>query len=369
MRGKGKVVVMDKKLPLELDVKLKIECWTYYKMAIIHTLPNYMNWLSSHMKIFAGIVSESAFFGDKKPHPPEYYSDILYIEEIDLYTVPPDKIVNRIKDEIDRGFYYVVFICNENDYSHEAFIYGYNDEENIFYTISLNENGHFYANVMSFEELETGYFKEYKYNEENSDRYYSRHDFGYVMSRIKPTDKYIRKNYAAEYFDKISSEVYGTRTDLNYFDKFDVSIPPTSYYTGIVCLSFTRNKILEMMNRKEENIDGEIIALKRTIFKLYEHRLLIYDSMKWYENVWQVKDRDIIILSEQYKESCVQMNSICMIFLKYTFTRANKLLETVAENLIKQYDIETSILRSYYPRIREWYMKNVLPEYFRSNKG
>ena len=358
---------MKKTLPVEINAKLKIECWTYYKMAVIQTLPDYMRWLSSHMKVVGGVFGKAVYFGEQKPHPPGYFSDILTIEEIDLFSVSPGSIAKRIIREIDDGWYYVVFLRDGDNDSHEAFIYGYDDTEEVFYTISFNNELQFYANTISFAQLENGYRTDYEYYINNPQDYYSKFDFGYVMSRIKPTDKYIRKNYAIEYFDKLSYERYATRLDLNYIDQYDVFYSTKTYYTGILCLAYVRNKIQKMIDSDDERTDEKLVILRKNIYKLYEHRSLIYDSMKWYENVWQVSDAELLSMAEQYGEACKSMNLICKMLLKYLYTGNIRILKALPEKLTEQCDMEASVLSKYVEGIRGWYMHHVLPKLLENN--
>lgn len=360
---------MEKILPVELDTKLKIECWTYYKLSIIQTLPNHMNWLSSHMDIYAGEMGEGVYFGNQKPHLPNYYSDILHIEEIDLYDVATERIVDRIKSEIDNDFYYVLFLRDANGFSHEAFIYGYSDKHDVFYTISMNENKQFYSHEISYRELSNGYRNDYNYYIDNPDLYYHRHDFGYVMSRIKPEMKYINKNYAEEYLEKICFEVYGTRTDICDCSEFNVFSKTSSYYTGVACLVYLYEKISQLSNNNGNASDDYLIVIKKNMFKLYEHRRLNLEAMIWYETQWNIADADILNAREQYAEACGDMHTTCMLFLKYMLTRDCELLNNISEKIRNQYTNEKIILGSYVLKIREWYTHNVLPTQLREGNA
>ncbi len=350
---------MEKILSVELNSKLKIECWTYYKLSIIQTLPNYMNWLSSHINIYAGEMGEGVYFGTSKPHPPSYYSDILSIEEIDLYNTDVNEIVDKIKIEINNDCYYVLFLRNENGFSHEALIYGYSDKHSVFYTISMNENNQFSSHEISYTELINGYRNDYNYYIDNPEQYYHRHDFGYVMSRIKPIMTYANKNYAEEYFGKICFETYGTRTDICDCFEFNSFSKTCSYYTGIACLIYIYEKILKIFNNDAVSED-DLIVIKKNMFKLYEHRQLNLDALIWYETQWNITDTVILNARQQYAEACVEMHTICMLFLKYTVTREDNLLKYITKKIINQYTVEKSILISYILKIREWFTSNVL---------
>lgn len=351
-------------LPVLLNTKLQIECWTYYKMAIIQTLPNYMNWLSSHMDLFYGDMSEGLYYGNlPKLNQPEYYSDILDIEEIDLYSVSVDKIVDEIKNTINEDFYYLLYIRTNDQDSHEVFIYGYDDKERFFHSLGLENNGHFGPVKISYERLYDGYSSEIEFFKEHPEDYYRRRDFGfgYVMCRIKPNYRYISKNYAAEYFEKISREAHGGITYMNYTDAEGKSAKQNIFYTGIDCLL----KIIDKSRKCYQRVDGYFgsyyeSGLRRNILKLNEHRKLIYNSMKWFEQTWEINDDSLINLPEQYSDLCKEMEKTSMLFLKYQKTRDLKILKRVAERLEEQHQQEKPILIEYAQQIRKWYTDNRL---------
>lgn len=361
MNDKKKVI-----LPCKINTNLGIECWTFYKMAIIQTLPEHMNWLSSHMNIFCGELGEGVYFGkDNRPHDSAYYSDILDIEEIDIYSVAPNKIAERIKHELNNDFYYVVFLRNEEGFSHEIFIYGYDDSNHSFNTVAIGENGHFCETLISYETVIEQYCNNYEYLKLNPDQYYCKSNFGYVMYRMKPNTKYIRKNYAVEYFDKLYYEVYGTRTDLCYSDDYNQYLTPCSFYTGVTCLIRVNEKINALANSSDqERKNIELYIVKNNLFKLYEYRLLLNNSMKWYEEQWRIDDPNILSLHNEYSSCCYDMERTCMMLLKYIYTNDQDLLYRIQDELMLQYAKERKILCEYVNVIREFYNSQVLSKKF-----
>lgn len=350
-------------LPLELNARLEIECWTYYKFAIIQTLPEYMNWVSSHMSLYYNKDLESLCFGNYvKPHPVEYFADILDISELDLYEVPPQTIVEHIKQEIDQDYYFVVFLRDRHNYAHEIFVYGYDDEAKTFHTIALTEdNHHFTESIVTYEQVLTDYTRNYEHYIADPTYYYSKSAYGYVMSRIKPRDKYLHKNYAMEFFDKISIELYGTRLDQNFSKATEEYFPAHCYYTGINCLLPIRDLITAMATgEKDKMTANQLNELKKNLFKLCEHRFLTHASMKWHEEHWGISDDSLCDLREQYYKACQCMRQTCYWFLKFMMSKDTALLPEIADKLSLQYRTEHVILEQYVPNVRQWYMSNVL---------
>lgn len=118
-------------------------------------------------------------------------------------------------------------------------------------------------------------------------------------------------------------------------------------------------KILKIFNNDAVSED-DLIVIKKNMFKLYEHRQLNLDALIWYETQWNITDTVILNARQQYAEACVEMHTICMLFLKYTVTREDNLLKYITKKIINQYTVEKSILISYILKIREWFTSNVL---------
>lgn len=365
----GKNIIKRKILPLQINAELKIECWTYYKMAIIQTLPRYMNWLSAHMNIFYGYIGENLYFGNGPiPHEPEYFSDILCIEEIDLFDISSDDIVRRIKSELDNDYYFVVFL-RSNDYIHEAFIYGYDDNEQSFMSIAFETGKGFHTVSLSYHDVKIQYKSNYEYYMNNCDQYYWKRNFGYVMSRIKPVYKYLKKNYAFEYFEKIYHEVYGKRIDLNDNSEIDEYLTPHIYYTGVSCLNVIRNELLQLhkMLANKEKSSLYQHQLRKKFFKLLEHRKLLVLSMRWYEQIWSITDDELCNIVIQYENCCVDMEKICFLFIKFEQTLDDSVLEHIKQMIEAQYEKEKQILGQYAILIRAWYCNVVLKKLLKSN--
>lgn len=355
---------MNRILPLELKSKIQTECWTYYKLAIIETLPNYENWLSSHMSVCIDTVDEQVYFGNEnKPHPLEYYSEILDIEELDLCSIYSDSLIEKIKERINNGWYFVTFVCDENEYLHEVFLYGYADEENTLFSISLNERGHFEQRIISNEWLKIGYQRLLEYFKRNPESYYSRRDYGYLIFCLRPCYKYFYKDYAADYFCKLAHEVYGMRADLFYSRRNAEYLASKSYYTGIACLLKVREQLISLRNvgiiTKD---DSALYFRKKALFKLLEHRSIIVDSMRWHRELWQITEPSLLDLEKEYMSLFKAMEISCMLFLKYMNQLDINIIDNIIQRLDIQYRSEKECLGIYISGIRDWYFHHVLSQ-------
>ena len=348
------ITITKKELPLELNSDIKMECWTNYKMAIIKTLPNFMNWLSSHIDVYYDEIWGGIFFGEgTRPHDSEYYRDILDIEEVDLFTIAPDDIVDVIKYAINHNYYYVVYLRNQEGASHEILVYGYDDSVSSFLTLSNRQKKGFLPDKILYSQVEEEYKSDFTFYKEHSEMYYERRFFGYVMSKIKPVNKYQFKNYAADYFNKINREVYGTRIDVSDNCCIDDFNRNYGYYTGTACLHVMKEKLLKL---KETSLDkDEMSVVKNDLFKLLEHKKLIAKSMVWQEKNWNISDERIIDERKKYEICCNVMEKISNMFLKFKETKNHKLIYNMINEIESLHHTEKNVLNNYITFAYEWY--------------
>ena len=328
------------------------------KMSIIQTLPNYQNWLYSHMNIYYDPSRGETFFGSSfNPEQPAYFSDIIDIEELEFYKIDPECIISFTKRQIEDGYYFVIMIKGSNEVFHELFIFGYDDELMIFNTILLTEHGEFDKNYISYNDLRVGFqeaLNSFKYNPSS---YYFNRSFCFLMSRIKPSSRYDTKNYAAEYFGKMCNEAYGTRVIFQCSDRDETYLTAQNYYTGISGVLILK-ELINNISRDSNNL--ELKRLRRSFFKLYEHRLMILSAMIWYEKEWRIWNNEIIGLRDRYSKCCDEMHKLCMLVLKLEQTSERSLIDRIVIKISEQYYNEKVILDRYVVIIREWYFNEVL---------
>lgn len=353
---------MKKILPFEIKSKIETECWNYYKIAVIQTLPKYENWLSAHMSVCIDTVDEQVYFGSEgNPHPLEYFSDILDIEELDMCMIHPDHLIELVKEKINNGWYYVVFVCDETDYLHEVFLYGYDDEEEILYSVSLNERGHFKPKPIKYEWLKTSYRRILTYFKHKPEAYYSRRNFGYLVFCLKPCYKYLSKDYAADYFIKLNNELYGKRADLFFSRRNTEYLASKSYYTGIACLLKVKDQITYLRDNGLDMEDKNRLGyINKSLFKLLEHRTMMVEAMEWFKTLWNITESALIHSQKCYASCLNEMKVTCMLFLKYLSKSDVTILDRIILRLDIQYRSEKEYLGIYVASIDNWYYQQVL---------
>ena len=166
------------KLPIVLKPDIISECWTYYKFAIMQTSEFYPEWLLSHIQLVTYSNGRCVFGSDDQFYPLSYFNDILDIEDGNLNSVTPSEITTYLKKMIfngkyivlDLNFFKIYNIQQEGFHLHETLIYGYDDEEEIFFTTLICKEGMVEAKI-SFKTIEKAYNDVYQYYENDVSRF------------------------------------------------------------------------------------------------------------------------------------------------------------------------------------------------------
>ena len=153
------------------------------------------------------------------------------------------------------------------------------------------------------------------------------------------------------------SEAYGMRATFQCSDRDETYLTTQKYYTGISCLLVLKDLLCNEINHLSF---VEIVKLRRSFFKLYEHRCMILNAMIWYESKWMITNNELIQLKREYAKCCDGMYKLCMMFLKYEQTSKRSLIDRIAIKISEQYYNEKVILDRYVIIIREWYFSEVL---------
>lgn len=167
---------MMKQLPVIEKHKLSSGLQHAYALSIVLANPEITDWYNE--SYILPIIFE--FKAKSVASPGEYldsyaYSNISAYKDIFIqhgYSerfIPQNGLINCIKEFINDGNYVVIFVdefyllaCNmggKNHFLHEELIYGYNDEEKIFYSLGINSDIHYGSIKHKYEDLL------YSYNE------------------------------------------------------------------------------------------------------------------------------------------------------------------------------------------------------------
>ena len=127
----------EKKMPIVIDNYIKSECWTQLLLSIIQTSEHAPAWIASHIGIF-GLDDMSCWYGNlSKIFSYRNTLDILNFEEVNIWDVTPDSVIEFLHEEIDKENYIVLELKHKANnkkgyWIHEQLIFGYDDNKKVF---------------------------------------------------------------------------------------------------------------------------------------------------------------------------------------------------------------------------------------------
>lgn len=339
-----------KLLPTVKKTFITSECWTYYKLSIIQTLPFFDLWLATHMKIYSDQYGDT-YFGDAgRPYPLSYFSEILHMEEKSIFDFSSNDIIEFIIHEIDKGNY-LIMDANYNKllgrssssfWLHETLIYGYDTDTKEFITPLLS-NQAFKETRISFQAFKDSYEDILDFYTQNNDELFDRRSYFFPITILKPKHNYTNANACYDFVTKLRYELTGMMYTEQQYPSSGSSEETYTYCTGLSCLPSFANIMQDLFKSLDETQDMP----KRycnTCLKLYENQNMLLHSMKWFANEHAKGSKPLEDLIKQYENCCNTMYNNVLLFYKYLLNRDNRIIETIINSLNQIYDREKKLL-------------------------
>ena len=342
------------KLPINIDeVECVTECWTFNRMAILKTLPYYEDWIASHYDLHA-TSNFNFFFGQNQIYTPDYYDIILNRKFINLFELTESDVVDRLKDELSKGYYLILYFkpLSDVEWYHEVLIFGFDDMKKVFHCIGLEKR------IFQEKEYDYTYMKDAlkavkKHIKENKKGINLGMQFQYALSAFQPKDDYCTDNCVFEAYRKIRNELYGEeglRHRLTSVGKFQQQ---AQYYKGICCLDALANMLSKLI--VGENIGGGFRGITNAFQKLYEHRYMMIISLKYVLKNWEkaIKSNAAECIST-YEECCNIVEKWVKMAIKYELTTKTEILERILTEIPEVYEREYNCLNEFVNNCIDW---------------
>lgn len=368
-----------KKLPLKVDAIVMSECWTYFRMAIIETSPYKDLWLAAHFRIFS-YHDFSVMLGENgRMHPMNYFADILSFKEIPVGQVNSETLVEIVINEMQQDRY-VILDCNypklftdtpQEFYLHEVYLFGFDENKEIFYGTVLQSSGRFEEVEIPFKRITAAFADIPSYFSEHSLEKIERQCSLFTITSIQLKDSYRDDNSVYLFLQKIQDELNGSKHVAHFYDK-DGNLPSSSslfystkgkvsqtgeYYTGLACLLMIRDDIGKLMGDKEIPVDS-VDELTKSLKKFHEHQSIIQMSMEWFMRKLSIDDASLAEAVRQYKECCEEMSKLYLMSFKFQMTRDKAILKRIQDQLLTLYREEYAILSQFETMAKLHYCEN-----------
>lgn len=317
-------------------------------LSILQTNPNTESWIANHFvnifinkdRIFDNFYDRNMFF---------YGCPWLQVNQIRREVVLRicHRITDYVKALLSEGFYvyatgnteHIPAYHSEHYWAHNLFIYGYDDELQLFYISDFFINGKYERAICSYDELEMAL------QTSNMNRHFVNLIYGI---KLKEIDYVFELDWLNEMLNEhLNSEnlfcKYRTRQDEEYYSNkegnkyyhFSFSEIETKYYFGISYY----DKITEMI------LDNSS-KLMRPLDLIYEHKVMMSKRVEFLYQNGYLDVEDYLSLSEECKRLSDKTIVLRNLWIKYRMSMANTnssgLLKRVYNHILesKNLDIE-----------------------------
>lgn len=354
---------MKKILPIEKNVLISSECWTFYKFSVMQTTTNFNVWLASHMKIYMDQNCNTIFGENGTMYPLSYYGGILDVLDGHIMSIDKNDIINYLMRKINEGKYIIIDLnyprmCGVEEvfWLHETLIYGYDDESCEFVTQLLTEGG-FREYRISFKMLKAAFADTIRYYNEDRMRLVNRRMWFYGVTCIKPNADYHNSNAVFDFINKLKFEIQG-----NVYKKYKIfdgkETEEYSYATGITCLLYLASYVNKIIN--DEKCSADMIKkCGKSCMKIYENHNIIKKTLEWIVSTQNCSNKNLEPLVCEYESNCEVLLINVRRFYKYQQNNNKILLIKIIDDLKVLYSKEKNQLKEIIEEIINLYSLNL----------
>ena len=340
-------------LPICIDnVECVTECWTFNRMAILKTLPYYEDWIASHYELYA-TSNYNFFFGQLRLYAPEYYDMVLERRFINLFELTQNNVVDRLKDELSKGYYLNMYFkpFEDEDWYHEVLIFGFNDKDMVFYCIGL-ENQIFKEKSYDYTYVE-GVLEIVKAHIKKTNKGLLALCYQNVLSAFKPKEDYWTGNCVFEAYNKIINELRGEGWSGHVLNDYGDYSKNAQCYKGISCLE----ALMDMLNKLivGECIGEDFRGITNAFKKIYEHRYMMTVSLKYVLRNWEkAMKTNAKVYVLRYEECCNITQKWVGMAIKYEITSKTEILEKILAEIPEVFEKEYRCLNEFVNNSIDW---------------
>lgn len=330
------------------------ECFTYYKMAIIQTIPNYESWLINRFKMFIDGDGDAIFGENGDIYSLASYSEILNIEEDNIFNIGKEKIVSYVISKINEEKYVMVdlnfaklYFDHDGFDIHETLIYGYDCDTCEFIMRGLN-NHIFKEWRVSFQKFEEAYEDVHKFFSSDKLQLLNRKRYFTGVTVLSPRYDYQSVNDDYELVYRLDSEVLGYTYKKCDPDGQNESV----IYTGVTCVKKLYDNLLEMIN--QENYDwNRISQCHKTCLKISERENVLLQAVAAFFEKYSINDENDVL--GDFKQCYDRMYQNVLLFYKYWEKPNIDIIKKIADKVEPVYHMEKKVFVSITELIKKNY--------------
>lgn len=363
---------MRKILPLNMQVGITVECWNYYRLALILTDRKYYPWYLWHLNQYY-IDNNLQFTLDINNDMVSYYNDIIKTSEVNA-----SNLINEIIRGIDEENYFMVYVdryfmkedvfYKKQRYLHEILIYGYDINEKYFIYIDINtQSGNYETSRISFYDLLIAFHAWYDEfdTESRQNRWVNNflvvHGL-YPVNRLElrhDTDQEIKLHLFAK--------------DIRYIlegNAYTDKCTGDFLYSGIRVYDGYNEKLLEELEKNLHFLkEGNDISRGKSNFWILTHFKGMYECKKEFTckllYINKVTEKEIFEkeLLDDIKRFYGFLKQTYELLCKFYFKADREILNRISLNLVKAKKEDNEILYKSYNRLIEFLKKDCASRY------
>ena len=294
-------------------------------LSILQTNPNTESWIANH---FVNIFINNDGIFDNFYDRNMFFYVCLWLQVNQIRREVVLRICHRITDYVKallaEGFYvyaagnteHIPAYHNKHYWTHNLFVYGYDDELQLFYISDFFVNGKYERATCSYDELELAL------QTSNMNRYFVNLIYGIKLKEIEYVfevellremlnEHLESKNLFCKYRTRQDEEYYSNKCG-NTYNHFSYAEMKSRYYFGLSLY----DKVLEMLNNNSSK-------LKRPLDLLYEHKIMMNSRIEYMNQNGYISNEDYIALSEKCEKLIYKTLLARNLWIKYSMTIGN----------------------------------------------
>lgn len=322
------------------------------------TSPYYKDWITSHYNLCVN-SRYNFYFGDVSMYSPAYHDDILRRKLIRLLDFSPENIIEKLKEYLKQEYYVVMHIKPHKDYDyfHEVLFYGFDDENESFMVVGL-QNRIFQRVTLSYSHLK-GTIKDvqdYFLCEEKRGIELAL-NFQYPATAVQLNPGFKPDNCVFEAYLKLKRELSGEWHEVHGLLGLADYKPASCIYRGISCLDAFK-QMLEI-EIKDEEFPKWFNGISKAAKKIVEHRRMLNCSMDYILENWaDAMTEHARTAAAEYSRCTVIAEKWLYLCLKYEHTKDKELLKRIALEVPEVFLKEKTCLEHFINDGIDWHTFN-----------
>lgn len=319
---------MKKLLPINISNNFYTECWTYFRFSIIEAYEQLKHWKYFNINYLYTDNMGNLFWGKSgEIYSPIYsYTEILNITGYLHSDISSNELVKFIKMQIDNG-QYILLECNypllfefdEDVYIHEVLIYGYDDEQSIFYIPDLHY-GQWQVKKIPYANMEQAYKALDNQNKKVTGLFDFKRSYLMPITILQPklVDYNINSNdfyHFYFYIKNLTEESITIKNNVSYTN---------GYFTYYEKLIFAGECIIAGSDSYYEKDYNYTTNIK----KLLSFRLNLYEYISFADSKYLLNESKHLNETMKLKISDM-LNECSNLSIKYMFSKKTACLEKI----------------------------------------